>query len=78
MYYAKHNAYGSDTSAGFANTWAVVAFQSRKDRDAYCDNDNQGIQVATRRDARHIQRDDILVMEPDNSGCWVPISEARI
>jgi len=34
-YYAADNYYGSETSVGFANTWYVLAFRSKKERDDY-------------------------------------------
>jgi len=35
MYYASINAYGSETSSGFANTWSVKAFSTKAERDEY-------------------------------------------
>jgi hypothetical protein len=35
MYYAAINSYANATSVGFANTWGVLGFASRKMRDAY-------------------------------------------
>lgn len=35
MFYAAVNNYASETSIGFANTWGVIAFESRAARDAY-------------------------------------------
>ena len=32
-YYLAYNEYGSESSHGFANTWSVAVFQSKKDRD---------------------------------------------
>jgi hypothetical protein len=35
QFFARTNAYGSDTSAGFDNTFSAVVFESRAARDAY-------------------------------------------
>lgn len=35
MYYAAINSYSTDTSVGFANTWAVIGFATKAMRDAY-------------------------------------------
>lgn len=32
-YYVAENYYSTETSVGFANTWYVVAYQNKKDRD---------------------------------------------
>lgn len=37
-YYAANNSYGSETSVGFANTWGVKVFASKKDRDEFVRN----------------------------------------
>jgi len=37
-YYAIENLYGSETSHGFANTWQVLVFASKKGRDEYVTN----------------------------------------
>lgn len=34
-YYSAHNHYASDCSIGFANTWHVFVWESRKARDTY-------------------------------------------
>ena len=34
-YYAADNLYSSETSVGFANTWFVIAFSSKKSRDQF-------------------------------------------
>ena len=53
-YYAAFNRYGDETGIGFANTWSVVAFDSRSARDAWVD-------IRSHRDlsARPIKRVDI-------------------
>lgn len=35
MFYAQYNVFGSDTDMGFANTWQVVGFATRKARDSW-------------------------------------------
>lgn len=35
MYYAAINSYGSTTSRGFANTWNVLVFNTKRNRDNY-------------------------------------------
>ena len=45
MYYAAINHYGTDTSAGFANTWSVIGFERRQMRDQYV---SQSADMATR------------------------------
>ena len=52
MYYAAQNAYGSETSIGFSNTWYVLAFRSKKCRDAY-------VLKSDRLDVRPCKRDEI-------------------
>jgi hypothetical protein len=37
MYYAAVNAYSSETSVGFANTWGVIGFATKSARDEYVD-----------------------------------------
>lgn len=37
-FYAASNLYGSSTSVGFANTWFVKGFRSKKARDSYVAN----------------------------------------
>jgi hypothetical protein len=39
MYYAQCNSYASETNTGFANTWIVISFDSRADRDAFVEQD---------------------------------------
>jgi hypothetical protein len=34
-FYAASNNYSSESSIGFANTWFVMVFESKKSRDAY-------------------------------------------
>lgn len=34
-YYAAFNQYGTESSVGFANTWRVVAFDSKNARDSW-------------------------------------------
>ena len=48
-FFAAVNGYASETDIGFANTWGVLAFDSRKARDAFVDND---MHLATRAIAR--------------------------
>ena len=40
MYYAANNSFGSETSIGFANTWDVLAFDTKANRDDYVENGN--------------------------------------
>jgi hypothetical protein len=49
MYYAIANRYGSPTSEGFANTWAVFAFTTKASRAAFVENDTR---MGTRQVAR--------------------------
>lgn len=37
-YYAEDNVFGTSTSHGFANTWFVLMFTDKKERDEYVDN----------------------------------------
>lgn len=37
-YFAVDNAYSTETSMGFSNTWMVLVFLSRKDRDDFVSN----------------------------------------
>jgi len=37
-YYAAENHYGSSTSHGFANTWYVLVFRSKSERDTWVYN----------------------------------------
>jgi hypothetical protein len=39
-FFAAYNQYGSETSIGFANTWEVIAFTSKKARDEFVENSN--------------------------------------
>lgn len=36
-YYAANNTFGTESSFGFANTWFVLAFSNKVDRDNYVD-----------------------------------------
>jgi len=76
MYYAAVNAYGSETSPGFANTWDVVAFNTKRDRDAYCDTDNQGVVPVTRKKARIYSRSVTKVL--DSSGMEIAYLQPSI
>lgn len=38
MFYAANNQYSNQTSVGFANTWYVLVFDSKKNRDDYVNN----------------------------------------
>ena len=44
-YYAASNAYGSESSVGFSNTWQVHVFSNRQARDAWVEGRND---MATR------------------------------
>jgi hypothetical protein len=35
MFYSAHNRYASETRIGFANTWVIWCWETRKARDAY-------------------------------------------
>ena len=37
-FYAVENMYGSNVSHGFANTWQILVFKSKKGRDEYVNN----------------------------------------
>lgn len=39
-YYAASNAYGSETSTGFSNTWQVHVFSNPQDRNEWVDGRN--------------------------------------
>ncbi len=52
-YYSAHNLWANETSIGFANTWYILAWESRKARDAH-------VKERCRDPAsRAIKRDDI-------------------
>lgn len=38
MFYAVNNRYSTETDLGFYNTWFVLAFDTKKNRDAYVEN----------------------------------------
>ena len=38
MYFAAENSYGSPSSTGFSNTWEVLAFDSKLNRDNWVDS----------------------------------------
>lgn len=40
MFYAAINSYSSETSVGFANTWGVIGFEKRQQRDEYVSEAN--------------------------------------
>jgi hypothetical protein len=53
-YYAETNHYGNETSVGFANTWLVLAFESKAERDAFVEsheNKNLSTAAITRKEA---------------------------
>lgn len=52
MYYAADNHYSTETNLGHSNTWFVLAFDNRKNRDAW-------VRQAPGRAARQITRHDI-------------------
>jgi hypothetical protein len=54
MFYAAINSYANETSTGFANTWGVLAFETRADRDAYVSSrDDLSTQPIARKDIPH-------------------------
>lgn len=52
MFYAANNSYASATDIGFANTWFVVGFETRRERDDY-------VAAATDMAARAITRAEV-------------------
>lgn len=53
MYYAANNSYASPTSVGFDNTWYVVGFATKADRDAYVSAaDGMAARAITRREVK--------------------------
>jgi hypothetical protein len=51
-FYAKHNAYATETSSGFANTWEISRFADRLARDKFVEAmAHKGAQSTTRADA---------------------------
>ena len=50
MFYAATNSYASSVSMGFDNTWSVLAFNSKKSRDAFVDNASDMATKAIKRD----------------------------
>ena len=60
-YYAIKNIYGTSTSAGFGNTWEVLVFKSKKERDKYVDQysiDNISVQSIKRSEVGKYLNDD--------------------
>lgn len=60
FFYLAENRYGDSTSCGFANTWQVLVFRSKKDRDQYAEEnaDNQGVRIIRKRDIGTYMDDD--------------------
>lgn len=51
MFYAAHNHYSTPTSIGFSNTWLVLAFDTKANRNAWVDgNDGKAARAITRKD----------------------------
>lgn len=40
-YFAKANSYATNVNAGFANTWDVLVFTTKKERDSFIENDSR-------------------------------------
>lgn len=57
-FYAANNDYGTETSIGFSNTWAVLAFGTRQARDHYVAQSNSLAARAIKRKevTRYINR----------------------
>lgn len=52
-YYAAANKYGSESSDGFANTWAVLVFDCKAKRDAYlADTSNRTARAIKKREIK--------------------------
>lgn len=67
-FYAATNDYASETSIGFANTWRILAFESRKSRDEF-------VKSATDLAAQAISRREFGKFEepnfpPFSRNCW--------
>jgi len=58
MHFAANNHYGSETDRGFANTWYVIAFESKAARDEYIEQSKSLAATAiTRREvSAHVTR----------------------
>jgi len=51
MYYAATNSYATETSVGFYNTWGVMAFETKKERDQFVkDATDLATKAITRRE----------------------------
>lgn len=44
-YYAVKNSYGSETSTGFSNTWKVLCFYDRDERDEFVNTNSHDLSV---------------------------------
>ena len=57
-FFAAVNGYSSETDVGFANTWGVLAFDSRKARDCFVEDatDLATRSIARREIARYIDK----------------------
>ena len=68
MFYAADNQYSNETSTGFANTWMVLAFENRKTRDAWVqDQSGLAARAITRADiANYVNR----VPKPFTGECY--------
>lgn len=58
MHYAKRNRFGSDTSTGFADTWEILSFRTRAERESWVRDQSHRIDVSavTRKDAEKMAR----------------------
>ena len=76
-YFARTNAYGSDTSVGFANTFSALVFRSKTARDEYVAKNadaNLAVKSITAKDARKLANrngPDLFVLTI--GGDWVRI-----
>lgn len=62
MFYAADNRYGSETSTGFQNTWVVLAFNTKQERDKF-------VEKSSRQSTRAIKAKEIKK--------WVDDGEVR-
>lgn len=55
-YFAKINSFGSETDAGFANTWQIASFETKAARDAWVAqrSNNMGVDAVTKKEALQI------------------------
>lgn len=50
MFYAADNSYATESSAGFSNTWYVLVFDTKQNRDLYVENSaSMAAQAITRK-----------------------------